>query len=66
MAWENCSNQPRELSQSYSKLSHSAFVSCWQRIVISQPWFLEDGATRHTANATQERLTHKFGETMIS
>ena len=32
-------------------------VSCWQGIVVDQQWFMQDGATPHTANVTLELLT---------
>ena len=43
-----------------------ASISRRRGIVINQQWFMQDGATPHTANATLELLMQKFGERVIS
>ena len=43
-----------------------ASISRRREIVINQQWFMQDGATPHTVNATLELLTRKLGDIVIS
>ena len=43
-----------------------ASVRCRRGTVIDRQWFMQDGATPHTANATLELLRQKFGDRVIS
>lgn len=54
--------------ENYFKIICTFFtsVSCWQGIVVNQQWFMQDGTTPLTANATLELLTRKFGDRVIS
>lgn len=55
--------------ENYRSVIHKFHASLRRRrrtIIIENQWFMQDGATPHTANATLELLTEKFGECLIS
>ena len=53
--------------ENYQTIVHKfyASVSRHRGIDINRQWFMQDGATPHTANATLELLAQKFGDRMI-
>ena len=54
--------------ENYRTVIRKFYASVRRRrgIVIDRQWFMQDGATPHTANATLELLRQKFGDRVIS
>ena len=54
--------------ENYRTVIRKFYASVRRRrgIVIDRQWFMQDGATPHTANATLELLRQKFGDSVIS
>ena len=52
----------------YCKVIHKFYAPASHRrgIVINQQWFMQDGTTAHTGNATLEQLTQKFVDRLTS
>ena len=54
--------------ENYRTIVRKFYASVNRRrgIDINRQWFMQDGATPHTANATLELLAQKFGDRVIS